>query len=171
MGISVIPAAASGPTLAQITTEINDHGSPIPSYELIADAVSISGVTNFTVSGLSDYKFLRIYVFGTMPGSAGDVYLRYNSDSGSNYSDWTTSGSSVRISKHIIGAFATSDNRFIKLDIENNIMYKSATAQPEASAAKNLIYESKTIISSITILNERITNFGTDSYLFVQGVR
>ena len=64
MGISVIPAAASGPTLAQITTEINDHGSPIPSYELIADAVSISGVTNFTVSGLSDYKFLRIYVFG-----------------------------------------------------------------------------------------------------------
>jgi len=170
MGISVFPAAASGPTLAQITSAIKADGSPIPSYQVIASAVSISGVVSYTVTGLSDYKFLRIYVFGTMPANAGEVYFRYNSDTGNNYSQWTNSGATTRISRHEIGDFATTGNKWIKIDVENNTMYKSGTVEPGGLPSRNLIYESTTIISSITILNERNTNFGTDSFLFIQGV-
>lgn len=90
MGSSVFPAAASGPTLSEITTAGSSAGwgatgSPVPTWTLIT-SLAFNNTNTMTLSGLSGYKELKIVWYGLQAGT-GEPTLTYrmNGDTGNNY--------------------------------------------------------------------------------------
>jgi hypothetical protein len=81
-------AASSGVTLAAIGTQVANNASPYGGTWANVATTSASTVSTITVSGLTGYKFLKIFcVLENVTAS----YMRYrlNGDTGSNYNYWT----------------------------------------------------------------------------------
>lgn len=106
MGSSVFPAAASGPTLAEITTAIQTNGSAFSANWTNIYAGSPGAVSTFTVSGLGSYKYLRVR-WNSVGGSVAGHQLqaRLNGDAGANYYTHRTYGTQSAY----IGSTSTSN--------------------------------------------------------------
>ena len=96
MGLSVFPAPASCPTLAEITAAVaapslasitsavqDNAGSAVLNWQNIAINTTVS-TTSVTLTGLTGYKHLRIISWASYPN--GDKLMwRLNGDAGANY--------------------------------------------------------------------------------------
>jgi hypothetical protein len=102
MGYSVFPAAASGPTLAEITAAGNSAGwgatatkGPLDVDWTYLGYTSGDGVTSVTISSLTGYKQLKIVMRGIgLLTTQSYVRMRLNSDSGTNYVWYNTTAAS-----------------------------------------------------------------------------
>ena len=88
MGISVFPAPAGG---GASVADGNAAGWGSDAWVQLADVSTAISTTNYSFTGLSGYRKLKLRVLGayeTSSGGGGLVRLVFNGDSGSNYS-WT----------------------------------------------------------------------------------
>ena len=87
MGVSVFPAASSGPTLAEITTAITNNAVTQTTWTLLGSVIADPGTSSITISGIpTTYKSLRVEVVGVIPSANDVLALRYNNDSTGVYS-------------------------------------------------------------------------------------
>jgi len=92
-------AASSGVTLAAIGTQVANNASPYGGTWANVATTSATAVSTITVSGLTGYKFLKIFC---VVENVSAAYMRYrlNGDTGSNYNYWThTSGAGTDIGR------------------------------------------------------------------------
>lgn len=98
------------PILGVIASSISGNLWPANSYESISTYTATGGETTISLTGIpSTYKHLQLRGIArdTFSGSAGAgaIYLRFNSDTGSNY-NWAYSGSNTALA---YGSAANSD--------------------------------------------------------------
>lgn len=84
MAVSSLVPAASGPTLAEIQTAVSTYSTPYNGTWTELGATTFTSSSTTTISGLSGYKQIKIYLF-TAPSTAAELRMRLNSDTGSNY--------------------------------------------------------------------------------------
>ena len=149
MGISTFPAAASGPTLAEITTAITTNAAPAsvtnssiatqvannaPSsnnWTLVATSASLDYNTgSVTFSGLSGYKTYKILIpYIQISGAASALGLRINNDASADFyprSGWNLYNSAVNASYgvstyfYVTGLNSSGQIFFSEIIIENN---------------------------------------------------
>ena len=88
MGSSVFPAASSGPSLAEITTAIQNNGSAFSgTWTSLYSGSPAANATSVTVSGLGSYKYLRVRWSVVANSTGNNFWVRFNGDAGSNYND------------------------------------------------------------------------------------
>ena len=81
---------------------------PSGAYDSIASTTVSSNVSTITFSSIpATYKHLQIRIFGKMTGNNGSLMLRYNSDSGANYSIHNLYGGGAAV-----GADATANSTY-----------------------------------------------------------
>lgn len=83
---------------------------PTPTYDLIEEQVLSSAQASVTFSSIpGTYKDLVLEIVGTNSGSTDDIQLRFNSDTGSNYSrtflEGTGSAANSNRNSNVTGAF------------------------------------------------------------------
>lgn len=107
MGVSVFPAPASGPTLAEIQAAVSTYSKgPLDMTWTNVGYVNPNGTTTQTITGLGGYKYLKIMSSNVYNGaSAGNSFnVRFNSDA--------TANAYVSLSQrqHGTGTVTTSNN-------------------------------------------------------------
>ena len=86
MGVAVFPAAASGPTLAEIETAVSTYSKgPLDVDWTNIGYITADGLVTATFTGLSGYKYLKVVSRGLQLSIAAAIQLRFNSDSSNNY--------------------------------------------------------------------------------------
>jgi len=160
--------AASVPTLSQINTSVANNSSPFGGTYTNLGTTTLSG-TSTTISGLSGYKYLKMWVYFT-PNDNGQRFIwRINGDSSAIYSyalrNWTGNNSNVIATRNAtsfgvtnnandvsqINGFeieiARNDSSVYKFIKSKGIVREGATATMHSSTG---VYASTTVISSIT---------------------
>jgi hypothetical protein len=134
--------AAAVPTSAQITTIVqNNAGSPVGGTWTNIGYVSGNGASSASFTGLSSYKYLKVYFLGIYPSVTNvNFTMRINSDSGNNYwwiGNKITEGSASPItvdyggnsSYHYMGGIAsgypTSTQGMFEIKNSNTGVYKT----------------------------------------------
>jgi len=154
------------------------------TYEPIATTKLTSAQSSVTFSSLGSYTDLRIVVAAGNSSGISAVGVRYNSDSGSNYS-WTRlygDGSTVTSNRNsdtaaYFGIIGTSISQIFTIDImsyANTNVYKSALSRTNDSANYVGTYinmwRNTAAITSLTFLNSNGGNFPTDSTFTLYGI-
>jgi len=168
MGYSVFPAPASGPTLAEITTAIQNNATPYNGTWTDIAYQSGNGLTAVTFSSISGYKTLRLASIG-LPAGGGNINVTFNGDTGGNYStftlrsrDTTNTFTNVRTPQGTSIVLGLSDSGSIEAHLTiQNASSSTASKQlslvnaawPGATGGDYLfgIYRSTSPITSITI--------------------
>lgn len=190
MGLSVFPAASSGPTLAEITTAItNNPSSPVGGTWTNLGTVDLNGLQGTTISSLSGYKYIRFYM-GIQSSVGTRTQLRFNGDTGNNY--WSgvgitetsnNPGFSVGNGESLMtlnGVSADTSNKlalFVEIENSNSTIYKIVKSQAasqftttKADAQFSIgCWNNTAAISSITLLNHYPGTYDAGSRLFIVG--
>jgi hypothetical protein len=143
MAISNLVPTAAGPSLAEITTAITTNAAsagvtmaaigtsvaanaPSPNaWTVISNITANASVSSYTFSSLSGYKSYRI-VCGVTMAIGASMCLRFNGDSGANYtfgyikgqSDYTYGAGGERDSKIPLGTDMSSSNaQYSSIDV------------------------------------------------------
>jgi hypothetical protein len=154
------------------------------TYEPIATTKLTSAQSSVTFSSLGSYTDLRIVVCAGNASGVSAVGVRYNSDSGSNYS-WTRfygDGSSVTSNRNsdtaaYFGIIGTSIAEVFTIDImnyRNTNVHKTAisrTNEPANYVGTYVnLWRNTAAITSLTFLNSNGGNFPTDSTFTLYGI-
>jgi hypothetical protein len=154
------------------------------TYEPIATTKLTRAQSSVTFSSLGSYTDLRIVVAAGNASGISSVGVRYNSDSGSNYS-WTRmygDGSTATSNRNTdtaayFGIIGTSIAQTFTVDImnySNTTTYKTAVSR--SSDAANYVatyvnlWRNTAAITSLTFLNSNGGNFPTDSTFTLYGI-
>jgi hypothetical protein len=167
MGSTVFPAAASGPSLAEITTAITTNAAPAsvtnssiatqvannaPSpnaWTLVATSAQLNYNTgSVTFSGLSGYKTYKIVIpYLTLSGSTDSLGLRINSDSSADIygrSGWSLYNNGINSQSGASTYFYISGLNSNGSIFNTNIVIKNASISSpkeiEAVASSNFTY-------------------------------
>jgi hypothetical protein len=87
-------AASSGVTLAAIGTQVANNSSPFGGTWANVGVTSPNGTNTLTFSGLSGYKFYRLYVSAENFSNSAGMFIRLNGDSSSIYNYFYSNGNS-----------------------------------------------------------------------------
>ena len=111
------------PILGIMASQISGHlFAPSGAYDSIATTTVSSNVSTITFSSIpATYKHLQIRIFGLMTGNNGTLMLRYNSDSGANYSVHNLYGSGAAVA-----ADATANSTYA---------FANTTGNPQAAVS------------------------------------
>lgn len=141
MGIAVFPAAASGPTLAEITTAIQNNAASVSGgnsagwrrtspggLTLVASGnfSSLTTVNTVTISSLSGYSFYRLFVIGYF--NSEPLQLRINSNSDARYEALVDLGS--------VKEYRRRDTSW-RINISNAAEYNSSIVDIEDADSAN----------------------------------
>lgn len=96
---SAIASAVAGavPNLSQINTAVANNSSPFGGSWVNVGVTSPSGVNSISFSGLSGYRYYRLFVAVINLTGSCNLQLRLNSDSSASYSYGNGGGSSGNI--------------------------------------------------------------------------
>jgi hypothetical protein len=155
-----------------------------PTYEPIATTKLTSAASSVTFSSLGSYTDLRIVIAAGNASGVSAVGVRYNSDSGSNYS-WTRlygDGSTATSNRNsdtgaYFGIIGTSIAEVFTIDLMNYCntnIYKTAISRTNDAAnyvgAYVNLWRNTAAITSLTFLNSNGGNFLTDSTFTLYGI-
>lgn len=157
---------------------------PTPTYDLIASNVLSSSASSVAFSSIpATYRDLVLVVNTTTSGS-GFLYVRLNSDSGSNYStvrmqgNGTTATSESETVAQLRGSFArdyTVTSIFQFMDYSATDKHKTVLANPERGEAQDLRgasanrWANTAAISTITCTGSA-GNFPSGSTFYLYGI-
>ena len=187
MGSSVFPAAASGPTLAEIQTAVSTYSKgPLDITWTNLGKVNPNGTTTQTITGLSGYKYLKLYSSNVyFPSHGSYFFIRFNGDSTANaytklgaghYGSGTIQGNNSIDNRIQInpGGAGTAQSQFA-INITNpnsTTSYKIGDYQNSAfdgSANQRFsgtfLWYNTAAITSVTISSSGGNNFVTDSLI------
>jgi hypothetical protein len=155
------------------------------TYEPIATTKLTSAQSSVTFSSLGSYTDLRIVIAAGNASGISAVGVRYNSDSGSNYS-WTrlygdgstaTSNRGTNDTAAYFGIIGTSIAETFLIDImnyKNTNVYKTAISRTNDPAnyvgTYVNLWRNTAAITSLTFLNSNGGNFPTDSTFTLYGI-
>lgn len=158
--------------------------SPAQSFTLLnAGGTALTGASTITVSSLSGYNYLYVRVVGAGSSSTPSLTLRFNSDSGSNYSAagyWMGWGSSNTVTGNassndattgiIFGQGASSSDvvngrAFIQAANSTGVKTFQSWATGASSGNEGWFrfghYAGSSVISSVSLVNGSTFNAGT----------
>lgn len=183
MGIAIIPAASSGPTLAEITTAIQNNAAPASvTNSSIATQVAnnatpfggtwtnvaentFSSINTVTVSSLGGYKFLKGWIVITqVPSSSQAVGFRINGDTTAGNYVWNPDNQITRSYFNFGGnaGFGMSMNFEIfpanSTSVNKVIDWKVFKPSSGASERNTLLWKNNAAVSSITLFNADSSN-------------
>ena len=155
------------------------------TYTLIASNTLGSAAANITFSSISGtYTDLVIVVNGGTVGSDNSLVVRFNSDTGGNYSYTAIDGngstpSSYRetnTSEPQAGSLSTGNNTSIIniMDYANTTTYKTYIARGNAPAHRVRafvgLWRNTAAITSVTVQNNASTNFNSGTTFKLYGI-
>ena len=157
------------------------------TYEKIATNTLGSATATVTLSSIpATYTDLVLVLQTRNSNASNEVYGRFNSDTGSNYSmtQITGNGSSAasgRLTNSTTMRFSFSNNDFNNnaiiqiMNYSNTTTYKTTlvrfTNVSQTTAAVVNLWRSTSAITSITLSNESATNFAVGSTFTLYGIK
>jgi hypothetical protein len=160
------------------------------TYEPIATQTLGSAASSVTFSSItSSYTDLVLIINGSVTSGNPSVWMRFNSDSGSNYSFTRLTGngssalSSFEVSQtkaNIASAFGMTTTYETNLVVQimnysntttNKTTLTRANTPSLGTEASVNLYRSTSAITAIEILNSSATNFSTGSTFTLYGIK
>jgi hypothetical protein len=155
------------------------------TYESIATTTASGSASSVTFSSFSGYTDLVLVVDGSISTAGTAVALRFNSDTGSNYSNTVLYGDgssalSARASnsdKGLVGYIGTGQGNTIVhiMNYANSTTYKTALGRFNASAnfvgARVALWRSTSAITSINVLTDSGNNWAAGTVFTIYGIQ
>ena len=156
------------------------------TYEPIATTTASGSVSSITFSSISgNYTDLVIIVNGSTAGSDNTLIVRFNSDTGGNYSyvaidgDGTTTSSYVEsnTSEPQAGSMSTGNTTSIIniMNYSNTTTYKTYIGRGNVPASRVRgfigLWRSTSAITSVTIFNNAASNFTNTTTFTLYGIK
>jgi hypothetical protein len=154
------------------------------TYTPIATVTASGSVSSITFSSISGSYTDLILMFEGKTGTADEWGLRFNSDTGSNYSSsWIAGGSNpAQSSRYTNISFATLNyirtERTIAIaniqNYSNSLTYKTViarTSEPNNAWACASLWRSTAAITSVTIFSYNGYNFNNTSTVTLYGIK
>lgn len=152
-----------------------------PSFESIATATSTGSSTSLTISSIpSTFKHLQLRIF-SFDSNAGNILIRFNSDSGTNYARHQLGGNGSAVSAsgsisqtYINGGFSGYVTNQYAVSIIDILDYGSTTKNKttrtlfgiDNNGSGNLIIYSGLWLNTSAITSITMTNDGSPLYTF-----
>jgi len=156
------------------------------TYEPIATTTASGSVSSITFSSISSsYTDLVIVINGGTAGSDNSIIIRFNSDTGGNYSYTAIDGngssaSSYResnVSEPQAGSMSTGNNTSLIniMNYSNTTTYKTYVARGNAPAHRVRafvgLWRNTAAITSVTIFNNAASNFTNVTTFTLYGIK
>lgn len=154
------------------------------TYEPIATSTASGSVSSITFSSISGSYTDIVLVFEGKTSAADEWGLRFNSDTGNNYSaTWMAGGANpVQSSRYSNVSFATFNyvrtNRTIAIaniqNYSNSTTYKTVvtrTSEPDNAWSCISMWRNSAAITSITLLSVNGYNFSNDTKVTIYGIK
>jgi len=192
MGLSVFPAPASGPTLAEITTAITTNAAPAsvtnssiatqvannaPSpnaWTLLGSATVTYNSASVSFSGIGGYKTYRLVVpYVQLSGGGGFWHFRINNDTSSVYDNWFIASGTGGASQDSIRSSANGTNFVGVYEVSNAntsgakvVKLDLVTFSNNSFGQGTGIYRGTSAVSTITFSAANVIGNGNTIYLY-----